>query len=270
MILQRYIIDGRGNEIRPVVRNDDSTHTNNATMATNDTVIRTEGLTKQFGETIAISDIDLTITENEIFGLLGPNGAGKSTVVDILLDHLQPSIGTATVLGHDSRIEAQTLHERIGILGDDYTHHSGMSGIEHIEFAIASKDADESPDAILDRVGIGSEDAARPAGEYSSAMAQRLALGMALVGDPDLLILDEPFSELEPTGVEEAHDIVREELHHGTTVVLTTHRLDQAEALCDRIGLMKDGRVLMVVTPATLRDTIRTNPGLAWWRDHTV
>jgi ABC-2 type transport system ATP-binding protein len=219
--------------------------------------IRTQNLTKRFGEdVVAVEDLDLTVEEGEVFGYLGPNGAGKSTTINVLLDYLRPTEGTATVLGHDAQEETQQIHRRIGILPEGFDLYDRLTGRKHVEFAIDSKGADDDPGEILDRVGLGPDAAERKAGGYSTGMSQRLALGMALVGDPDLLILDEPSSGLDPNGARQMRELVREEASRGTTVFFSSHILGQVEAVCDRVGIMNGGRLVAEDTIEGLRESV--------------
>jgi ABC-2 type transport system ATP-binding protein len=221
------------------------------------TAIRTDSLTKRFGEdVVAVDSLDLRVEAGEVFGFLGPNGAGKSTTIDMLLDYVRPTEGTATVLGMDVHEESETLRERIGVLPDGLGLYDRLTGRRHLEFAIDWKDAEDDPDRILDRVGLDESDAARPVGDYSKGMAQRLALGMALVGDPDLLILDEPSSGLDPHGIRQMRELVREEASRGTTVFFSSHILGQVEAVCDRVGILSDGELVAVDTVEDLRKTV--------------
>ena len=221
------------------------------------TAIQTDGLTKRFGEdVVAVDDLDLRVEDGEVFGFLGPNGAGKSTTIDMLLDYVRPTEGTATVLGMDARAESEALRERVGVLPEGFGLYDRLSGRRHLEFATEWKDADDDPDAVLDRVGLDDDDAARSVGDYSKGMAQRLALGMALVGDPDLLVLDEPSSGLDPHGIRRMRERVREEAADGTTVFVSSHILGQVEAICDRVGILHDGELAAVDTVEGLRRTV--------------
>ncbi|MFC4542960.1 ABC transporter ATP-binding protein [Halosolutus amylolyticus] len=216
--------------------------------------IETTGLTKRFGEDVlAVSDLDLTVEEGEIFGFLGPNGAGKSTTINLLLDFVRPTSGTATVLGHDAQEETERIRERIGVLPEGATVYDRLSAREHLEWVVDTKGADDDPDDLLDRVGL-LEDADRTAGGYSKGMRQRMGLGMALVGDPDLLILDEPSSGLDPTGIQDMRELLREEASSGTTVFFSSHILSEVEAVCDRVGIMNGGELVALDSIENLRD----------------
>ena len=217
------------------------------------TAIDTDGLTRRFGEFVAVDDLSMTVERGEVFGFLGPNGAGKSTTINMLLGFLDPSSGTATILGHDVTGDSRAIRERIGLLPEGFDVYENLTGREHVVSAIETKDADDDPDAILDRVGLDPEDARRPAGDYSKGMAQRLALGVALVGDPDLLILDEPSSGLDPSGIKRLRRIVETEVERGATVFFSSHVLDEVEKVCDRVGIMQTGELVTVDSVEHLR-----------------
>jgi len=215
-----------------------------------------EGVTKQFGDVTALHDVDLTVEDGEIYGFLGPNGAGKSTTINILLDFIRPTSGNANVLGFDAQADTVEVRRRIGVLPDGFDVYNRLTGRQHIQFAIDSKPGvDDDPMAILERVGI--PDAAdRKAGGYSKGMAQRLVLGMALVGDPDLLILDEPSTGLDPNGAREMREIIREERDRGATIFFSSHILDQVEAVCDRVGILREGQIVAEDSIEGLRDAV--------------
>ncbi|MBZ6495464.1 ABC transporter ATP-binding protein [Natrinema longum] len=223
--------------------------------------IELEGLTKRFGDVVAVDGLDLTVEEGEIFGFLGPNGAGKSTTIDILLDFIRPTGGTATVLGHDAQSEGLAVRARTGVLPDAYHVYDRLTGRQHVEFAIEMKGVDDDPDALLERVRIA-DAADRKAGGYSKGMRQRLVLAMALVGDPDLLVLDEPSTGLDPNGAREMREIIREENDRGTTVFFSSHIMEQVEAVCDRVAIIDRGRLVAVDTIDGLRDSSETGETL--------
>jgi ABC-2 type transport system ATP-binding protein len=222
------------------------------------TAIRTESLTKRFGGLTAVDDLDLTVNEGEVFGFLGPNGAGKSTTINVLLDFVRPTAGTATVLGRDAQAESTAVRERLGVLPEGFDLYDRLSGRAHIDLAVDLKGADDDPDAILERVGLSPEAGQRTAGGYSQGMRQRLALGMALVGEPDLLVLDEPTNGLDPNGAREMRAIVRQEVDRGATVFFSSHILDQVQAVCDRVGIIDGGSLVAVDTIDGLRAEVGT------------
>lgn len=217
--------------------------------------IKLTGLSKTFGDVQALSGVDLLVEEGEIFGFLGPNGAGKSTTIDILLDFVRPTAGSATVLGMDAQSNSQAVRQRTGVLPDAYHVYDRLTGREHVQFAIESKRASDDPEALLSRVGI-LESADRNAGDYSKGMRQRLVLAMALVGSPDLLILDEPTTGLDPNGAREMREIIRAERARGATVFFSSHILEQVEAVCDRVAILDEGEIVTVDTIAGLRHAL--------------
>src|SRR6056297_2225364 len=129
--------------------------------------IELDGVTKRFEDVTAVSNLSLTVEEGEIFGFLGPNGAGKSTTINVLLDFIRPTAGSASVLGHDAQRETQAIRERVGVLPEGAALYDRLTGREHVEWVAETKHADADPDDILDRVGLGPDDRERRAGGYS-------------------------------------------------------------------------------------------------------
>ena len=215
------------------------------------------GLTKRYGDVVAVNDLSLTVEEGEIFGFLGPNGAGKSTTIDVLLDFVRPTSGTARVLGHDVQVEGEAVRRRTGVLPDGYHVYDRLTGRRHLEYVVEMKGADEDPDDLLERVRVA-DAADRKAGGYSKGMRQRLVLAMALVGDPDLLVLDEPSTGLDPNGARELREVIREENDRGTTVFFSSHVMDQVEAVCDRVAIVDRGELVAVDTVDGLREATAT------------
>ena len=221
--------------------------------------IQTVGLTKRYGkDVLAVDDLDLTVYTGEIFGFLGPNGAGKSTTIDVIMDYVRPSAGSATVLGYDAQRETREIHKRVGILPDGYGLYDRLTGRKHLEYAIALKQSDDTVDDLLDRVGLDAAAADRVVGGYSKGMMQRLALAIALVGDPELLILDEPSSGLDPNGVRLVREIARDHADRGKTVFFSSHILSQVEAVCDRVAILNRGRLVAIDSIDGLREALGT------------
>ena len=218
------------------------------------TAIELDEVTKRYGDVVAVRDLSFTVEEGEVFGFLGPNGAGKSTTINMLLDFVRPTDGDVRVLGKDAQDDSVAVRERLGVLPEGFSVYDRLTGRQHLEFAIESKEADDDPDAILERVGLAGGDGDRKAGGYSKGMAQRLALGMALVGDPDMLILDEPSTGLDPQGARQMRDIVNAEAERGATVFFSSHILGQVEAVCDRVGILRDGELVAEDSIEGLRD----------------
>ncbi len=217
--------------------------------------IELNGVTKRYGDVTALQNVDLAVDDAEIFGFLGPNGAGKSTTIDILLDFVRPTAGEVSVLGMDAQAESSRVRRRVGVLPDAFSVYDRLSGRKHVRLAIDSKGVDDDVDGILERVGIA-DAADRSAGDYSKGMAQRLVLGMALVGEPDLLILDEPSTGLDPNGARRMREIIREERDRGATVFFSSHILEQVEAVCDRVGILRGGELVAVDSIEGLREAV--------------
>ncbi|MFD1565084.1 ATP-binding cassette domain-containing protein [Haloarchaeobius amylolyticus] len=217
--------------------------------------ITVDELTKRFGQTVALEALSFQVEDGEVFGFLGPNGAGKSTTINVLLDFVRPTSGSASVLGMDAQRQSREIRRRTGVLPEGVELYDRLTARQHLEFVIDSKNAADDPEALLERVGL--VDAIdRKAGGYSKGMAQRLMLAMALVGEPDLLILDEPSTGLDPNGAREMREIVREENERGATVFFSSHIMEQVEAVCDRVGILRDGRMVAVDSVEGLRDSL--------------
>ena len=205
--------------------------------------IELNGVTKRYGDVVALRDVDLTVQEGEIYGFLGPNGAGKSTTINAILDFIEPTAGSVEVFGKNVSEESVDVRRHIGVLPEGFSVYDRLTGRKHLEFAIESKGTDDDAEALMERTGI-LDAADRKAGGYSKGMAQRLVLAMALVGDPDLLLLDEPSTGLDPNGARRMREIIREERDRGATVFFSSHILGQVEAVCDRVGILRDGELV--------------------------
>jgi len=219
-------------------------------------VIDTTNLTKRYGAVTAVDGLDLTVEAGEVFGFLGPNGAGKSTTIDMLLDYTRPTAGSATILGRDVHAHAAELRYDVGVLPEGFGLYDRLTGRRHLEAAIRWHDAADDPATLLDRVGLDGTDADRRVGQYSKGMCQRLALAMALVGDPELLILDEPSSGLDPHGIQTMRRLVRAAADRGTTVFFSSHILAEVEAVADRVAILADGDLVAVDRVDELRQRV--------------
>lgn len=223
--------------------------------------VDTEGLTKRYKDETAVDDLSLTVDRGEIYGFLGPNGAGKSTTINLLMDYIRPTEGGIRVLGKDPRTDAVDVHQRVGILPDAFSVYRNRTGKEHVELVIKTKRADDDPVELLSRVGLA-DAVDQVAGTYSRGMRQRLALAMALVGNPDLLILDEPFGGLDPRGVRTIREIAHEENDRGATVFFSSHVLGQVELVCDQIGILHDGQLVAEGSLESLRREAPLGPSV--------
>jgi ABC-2 type transport system ATP-binding protein len=210
-----------------------------------------KGLSKRYGEHEAVRGIDITVKRGEVFGLLGPNGAGKTTTVEILEGYRARSGGEVSVLGHDPGKRSRALRQRIGIVLQSsgiYSHVTPREALAHwASFYPAPRDVDE----VIALVGLEEKADARSR-TLSGGQLRRLDFALALVGDPELIFLDEPTTGFDPAARREAWETVRNLREGGKTILLTTHYLDEAQALADRVAIVKDGRVLAVGPPAKL------------------
>jgi len=222
-------------------------------MNSSEPAIEADAVTKAYGDVRAVDSLDLTVERGETYGFLGPNGAGKSTTIGLVLDYLRPTSGTVRVLGKDPRRDVVEIHDRVGVLPDRFGLYEDRSARQHVAFVAETKRVDDDPEDLLARVGLG-DAVDDDAGDFSSGMEQRLALAMALVGDPELLILDEPFSGLDPHGVRRVREIVHQENERGATVFFSSHVLGQVELVCDRIGVLHEGELVAEGTLDDLRD----------------
>ncbi len=230
--------------------------------------IQLTDVTKRYGDESALSGLDLEVKEGEIYGFLGPNGAGKSTTINLLLDFVRPTSGEVRVFGHDAQREGLAIRERTGILPEGFELYDRLTGRQHLEFAIESKDANDDPDALFERVGLEPDAAEKRVGGYSKGMAQRLALAAAIAGEPDLLILDEPSTGLDPAGAREMREIIRTERDRGATIFFSSHILEQVDAVCDRVGILRDGELVAEDTVDGLRESTSDETTLRIELDH--
>jgi ABC-2 type transport system ATP-binding protein len=216
--------------------------------------VSVEGLHKSYGSIEAVRGVDFEIEEGEVFGLLGPNGAGKTTTVEILEGYRARDAGEVTVLGHDPERPGTDFRERIGVVLQQSQLWANLTVREiHAIFAGyygQPLDVDE----VVALVGLEEKAGARVK-TLSGGQKRRLDLGIALVGDPDLVFLDEPTTGFDPAARRAAWDMIRSLRSLGKTVLLTTHYLDEAEQLADRVAVMREGRIVRVGTPAELTTT---------------
>ncbi len=211
--------------------------------------VEIHGLEKRYGDRVALAGIDLTITEGQIFGLLGPNGAGKTTTVEILEGYRDADAGSVRVLGGDPQADAARLRSEVGVMLQEGGLYPGLRPLELLRLYAAFYDDADDPERLLDVVGL--RDAAGTAiRRLSGGQAQRLSLAAALIGRPRLLFLDEPTAGMDPRARADTWELVRGLRAAGTTVVLTTHYMDEAEQLCDRLAILDHGRIVAGGTPA--------------------
>jgi len=217
-------------------------------------IIDVRGLKKAYGDIKAVDGIDFAVRAGEIFSLLGPNGAGKTTTVEILEGLRDPTAGQARVFGQDVRTGYGRIRERVGVLPQDFEPFDRLKPREAIRYwaALFGRDIDhERVDLLLDVVGL-KDRADSLAMTLSGGEKRRLGIAMSLVGQPDLVFLDEPTTGLDPAARRELWALIRDLKARGKTVVLTTHYLDEAEQLADEVAIMNHGRIIARGTPADL------------------
>ncbi|HEV8403442.1 MAG TPA: ABC transporter ATP-binding protein [Candidatus Limnocylindrales bacterium] len=210
-------------------------------------VIRVRGLVKHYGDLVAVDGIDFDVAGGEIFGLLGPNGAGKTTTVEILEGLRSPDGGQATVLGVDVATGADELKPRIGISLQTAAMYPKLTVTEIIDLFRSFYTRSRPTAELIELLGLGERRNARTK-ELSGGQQQRLAVALALVNDPELVFLDEPTTGLDPAARRALWDIVRDLRDTGRSVLLTTHYMEEAEILCDRIAIMDHGHILELGT----------------------
>jgi ABC-2 type transport system ATP-binding protein len=213
--------------------------------------IEVVGLAKRYGERRAVDGISLSVGVGEVFGLLGPNGAGKTTTVEILEGYREADAGTVRVLGLDPWRDAKALHPRIGVMLQEGGLYPGVKPLEALQLFASYYDNPDDPERLLQLVGL---DDARSTlvRRLSGGQCQRLSLALALVGRPRLVFLDEPTAGMDPRARSTTWQLVRELRDDGVTIVLTTHAMDEAEHLCDRVAIVDHGRIVAAGSPAEL------------------
>jgi len=222
---------------------------------TPDAAIHVLGLKKSYGSLVVLRGVDFDVAPGSIFALLGSNGAGKTTVVNILCTLLNADAGTVIVDGFDVATQAQEVRQSISLTGQFAAVDEVLSGRENLVLVARLrhlKDPGTIADVLLDRFSL-SDAAARKVSTYSGGMRRRLDIAMSLIGNPKVIFLDEPTTGLDPQARIEVWDTVKELAENGTTVLLTTQDLDEAEHLADRIAILHEGRIIVNDTLAELK-----------------
>jgi ABC-2 type transport system ATP-binding protein len=228
-----------------------------------DLAIETQHLSRRFGEKLAVADLSLAVKRGEVFGFLGPNGAGKTTSLKMLLGLIEPTTGRGTLLGKP--IGDRAARAKVGFLPEHFRFQDWLTGRELLRFhgrlyGLSGSALDAKADALLTRMAL-QEAADRPIKGYSKGMTQRVGLAQTLLNDPDIIFLDEPTSGLDPLGRLLVRDVIHELRAQGTSVFLNSHLLGEVEATCDRVGFVKQGRVIheldLSTTPSGLEVELR-------------
>ncbi len=222
--------------------------------------IEADGLVKHFGETRAVDGLDLRIPTGTVYGVLGPNGAGKTTAIRVLATLLLPTAGSARVFGHDVVTEAEQVRSKVSLTGQFASVDEDLTGVENLVllarlWGYSRADARQRAGELLEAFGL-SEAADRQVKTYSGGMRRRIDIAASLVVTPQLIFLDEPTSGLDPRSRNQVWDIVRALVAGGTTVLLTTQYLDEADQLADRIAVIDHGRVIAEGTGSDLKSSV--------------
>lgn len=214
--------------------------------------VRTEGLTKSYGSVLALDGVNLRVHPGEVFGYLGPNGSGKSTTLRLLMGLLRPSSGTAEVLGLDAWSSAADVHRGVGYVPGELSLYDRLTGHQHVTYIghLRGNTDDKAAVMIADRLDLDLDKTART---LSKGNRQKLALVLALMSGPELLILDEPTGGLDPLVQREFHAILREHTTSGGTVLLSSHVLSEGQQVADRVGVLREGTLIAVESLHELR-----------------
>lgn len=210
-----------------------------------DDIIELTNLTKTYGKSRGISDVTLSISEGEVFGFLGPNGAGKSTTINTMLDLLRPTSGSAKIFGLDVRTNGVEVRHRVGFLSGDMVTDPALTGAQYLDFIAHRYGGVDKVvrDKLIERLRCETDKKIK---RLSRGNRQKIGLVAALMHDPELLILDEPTSGLDPLIQEEFAAIITERKHAGKTTFMSSHVLSEVQVMCDRVGFIRDGRLIRV------------------------
>ena len=219
-----------------------------------ETAIEIRGLSKVFGEKIAVKSLNLTVNRGEVFGFLGPNGAGKTTSIKMLLGLIEPTAGDGEILGKP--LGDYLVRSRVGFLPEHFRFHEWLTAKEFLHlhadlYARSRSRANARVEELLDQVGLTAH-AGKKLRQFSKGMLQRIGLAQALINKPDLVILDEPTSGLDPVGRLLVRDVIKQLREQGATVFLNSHLLSEVEVTCDRVAFIKQGEVVRVTPLAAL------------------
>lgn len=213
--------------------------------------IEIRGLRKVYGARAAVDGVDLDVRNNEVFGLLGPNGAGKTTLIECLVGLRRPTAGTVSVLGLDPARDRDELTTRVSVQPQAASLYETLTVEETLRLFASFYSAPRRVAEIIDRMGLRSQQKTRTK-DLSGGQARRLLLGVSLIGNPEVVVLDEPSAGLDPASRRELWNTITELRESGTTVLLSTHHMDEATALCGRVAILIDGRIVALDSPDAL------------------
>ncbi len=223
-------------------------------MSKSDLII--EHLEKKYKDVTALDDLNLLVAKGELFGLLGPNGAGKTTTISILSGLIKPTNGMAKVCGYDVQKESVKVKELIGVCIQETAIYPYLTGAENIDLfgnlhTMNKTTLNKRRNLLLEKMGL-SDDSKKRAGKYSGGMKRRLSLILALIHDPQILFLDEPTVAMDPQSRHAVWDFLKEMKKENKTIILTTHNMEEAEELCNRVGIIDHGKLIALGTPKEL------------------
>jgi ABC-2 type transport system ATP-binding protein len=233
------------------------------TTHANDLAVDVRGLRKQYGDVTAVDGIDLGIRRGEVFGLLGPNGAGKSTTVEILQGNRGRDAGEVSVLGADPATGTRAWRSRVGIVWQDESAPAELTVGETVRHFARYYPRPRDPEEVIGLVGLEAKTDSRVKA-LSGGQRRRLDVALGVIGGPELLLLDEPTTGFDPAARRQFWDLIRKLADEGTTILLTTHYLEEAEALADRLAVVARGRVVAEGEPAALRERFGTEATVEW------
>jgi ABC-2 type transport system ATP-binding protein len=222
----------------------------------NESAITVENLIKRFEDATAVDGINLQVKKGELFGLLGPNGAGKTTIINVLCGLIKPTSGTAKVGGYDVQKETEKVKTLIGVCPQETAIYPYLTGAENVELfgdlhTMNKETLKARRDMLLEKMGL-TEDARRRSEKYSGGMKRRLSLILALIHNPQIAFLDEPTVAMDPQSRHAVWDFIKELKKEDKTIILTTHYMEEAEELCDRVGIIDHGKLIALGAPQAL------------------
>ncbi len=216
------------------------------------TIIETRGLTKYYGKTRGIEDLNMEVESGEIFGYLGPNGAGKTTTIRTLLGFLNPTGGEAHILGMDIQEDIVNIKKEVGYVPGDLSLYGGLTGQEFLDFFSSLKGSrDDLLEVLLERFQVPLDRAIQG---YSRGMKQKVAIIQAFMNDPKLVVMDEPTAGLDPLMQETVYEFLREQKERGRTVFFSSHILSEVDKICDRVGIIREGKLVALEDIQSLKD----------------